>query len=142
MAVRKAEARDRDAVYSLARAFATSFAVEKAAFERSFAEILTHPEAYLIVAEVDAEVAGYLLGFVHQTFFANGPVGWVEEIMVGEEFRRQGIGRKLTEAFEAWALEQEVRQIALATRRAADFYEALRYEGSATYFRKRLWEKT
>ena len=58
--------------------------------------------------------------------------------MVGETFRRQGIGRRLMEAFEAWALAREAKIIALATRRAADFYEALGYEESAAYFRKRL----
>ena len=42
------------------------------------------------------------------------------------------------EAFEAWAKEREVKQIALATRRASDFYKALGYEESAVYFRKLL----
>ena len=90
------------------------------------------------MAEADGEVVGYVLGFDHLTFFANGRVAWMEEIMVGESLRRQGIGRILMEAFEAWATEREAKMVALATRRAADFYEALDYEESATYFRKRL----
>lgn len=126
------------AIFLLARAFATSFVVEQAAFERTFAELLTHPEAFMAVAEADGEVAGYVLGFDHLTFFANGRVAWVEEIMVGEVYRRQGVGRRLMEAFEAWATAREAKMIALATRRAADFYAALGYEESATYFRKRL----
>ena len=153
MSIRRAKSSDKPALLRLARAFATSFAVEQAAFERSFDELLTYPGAFLAVAEANKaeankaeankaeageEVAGYVLGFDHPSFFANGRVAWVEEIMVTEAFRRQGIGRDLMEAFEAWANERGVKQIALATRRAANFYEALGYEASAVYFRKRL----
>ncbi len=135
---RRAEPQDGPALFLLARAFATSFIVEQAAFERAFAELLTHPEAFLAVAEANGGVMGYVLGFDHLTFFANGRVAWVEEITVGELFRRQGIGRRLMESFEAWATAREAKMVALATRRAADFYGALGYEESAAYFRKRL----
>ena len=138
MRVRRAGSQDCSAVLALARAFATSFIVEQEAFDRTFAELQASSYAFLAVAEEGEEVAGYLLGFCHLTFFANGRVAWVEEIMVSETHRRQGVGRRLMEAFEAWAAEREVKQIALATRRAADFYEALGYEASAVYFRKRL----
>lgn len=142
MTIRRARPDDKPALLLLARAFATSFAIEQAAFERSFDQLLTHPEAFFAVAqasnELNSEVAGYVLGFDHPAFFANGRVAWVEEIMVSESFRRQGVGRKLMEAFEAWAAEREAKLIALATRRAADFYTALGYEESAVYFRKRL----
>ncbi len=138
MIIRRAESGDKLAVFQLARAFATSFAAEQPAFEQAFDVLRTHPEAFLAVAEVGSEVAGHLLGFEHLTFFANGRVAWVEEIMVSEMFRRHGVGRKLMEAFEAWAKERKVKQIALATRRASDFYKALGYEESAVYFRKLL----
>lgn len=139
MRIRKAEAQDKPALFLLARDFATSFAVERPAFEEAFARIMTDPEVFLAVAEADGgTVAGYLLGFDHLTFFAGGRVAWVEEIMVGEPLRRQGVGQKLMEAFEEWAKARQTKQIALATRRAADFYEALGYEESAAYFRKRL----
>jgi len=136
--IRRAKPRDGPALFLLARAFATSFAVEQAAFERAFAELGAQPEAFLAVAEAGGEVAGYVLGFDHWTFFANGRVAWVEEIMVAEAFRRQGIGRRLMAEFEAWAQGREAKMIALATRRASDFYGALGYEESAAYFRKRL----
>ena len=138
MVVRRAGAQDCLAVFRLAQAFATSFTVEPGVFERSFAELLTHPEAFIAVAEQGEEVVGYLLGFEHLTFFANGRVAWVEEIMVGEAARRLGVGRQLMEAFELWAQARDARLVSLATRRAAEFYRALGYEASATYFRKLL----
>jgi hypothetical protein len=38
--------------------------------------------------------------------------------------------------FEAWAASRECKLVALATRRAADFYQAIGCAESATYFRK------
>ena len=138
MVIRRAEAQDSIAIFRLAQAFATSFTVDQVTFESIFAELLTLPEAFVAVAEEDGEVAGYVLGFQHLTFFANGRVAWVEEIMVGERYRRVGTGRQLMEAFEAWAQEHRAKMIALATRRASDFYIALGYEESAVYFRRVL----
>ena len=142
MTIRLAQPQDSPALFLLACPFATSFAVEQAAFERSFDALLTQPDACVIVAEADqGEIVGYLLGFNHLTFFANGCVAWVEEVMVSETHRRQGVGQQLVEAFEAWATERGAKQIALATRRAAEFYEALGYQESAVYFRKQLEKK-
>ena len=123
---------------SLARPFATSFAIDEGAFHRSYSELLASSEARLLVAESGSTIVGYLLGFDHHTFFANGRVAWVEEIMVDESCRRQGVGELLMREFEMWARAEECRLVALATRRAAAFYEAIGYEESARYFRKLL----
>jgi GNAT superfamily N-acetyltransferase len=136
--IRQALAPDGPAVLALARAFATSFVVESAAFDRTFVELIGRPDACLRVAEADGQIAGYVLGFEHPTFFANGRVAWVEEVMVAETFRRRGVGGTLMAEFEAWAAARGARLIALATRRAAVFYRALGYEESASYFRKKL----
>lgn len=39
---------------------------------------------------------------------------------------------------EEWAADQGAAYVALATRRAADFYAALGYAESATFFRKEI----
>ena len=90
--VRRAGPQDCPAVFALACAFATSYHVEQEAFDRTFAELQANPDAFLAVAEEGEEAAGYLLGLDHLTFFANGRVAWVEEIMASETHRRQGIG--------------------------------------------------
>jgi GNAT superfamily N-acetyltransferase len=136
--IRTAQHFDTEAVLALAKAFATSFVVEDQAFSRVFSELLASPQAYLAVAEADGQLVGYVLGFEHETFFANGRVAWVEEIMVSELFRRQGVGQLLMQEFETWAVQQGSKLVALATRRAAPFYRALGYEESAIYFRKLL----
>ena len=55
--------------------------------------------------------------------------------MVTEPWRRQNVGQHLMRTFELWAKTRGCRLVALATRRAAPFYQALGYEDSATYFR-------
>ncbi|MET7327606.1 GNAT family N-acetyltransferase [Nonomuraea sp. NPDC005650] len=136
--IRRAEKADADEVFALAREFGLTFRPERGAFDAALPELLANEDAMLLAAVVGGRVQGYLLGFVHLTLFANGPVAWVEEAMVGSGARRQGIGRALLEEFERWARSREAGYVAMATRRAPEFYHALGYEASATFFRKVL----
>ncbi|WP_062345801.1 GNAT family N-acetyltransferase [Herbidospora yilanensis] len=136
--LRRAEKTDAEQIFALAREFAVSFRPERAAFDAAFPELLENEEALLLVATVDGVVRGYLLGFTHLTLFANGRVAWVEEAIIESGFRRHGLGRHLLAEFELWARSRDAGYVALATRRAAEFYKATGYEVSATYYRKLL----
>lgn len=136
--IRAADAHDAEPVAALATQFTTSFQFSPEAFRTAFPQLLRTPDVCLLVADADGVVGGYLLGFAHPTFFANGPVGWVEELTVATGHRRAGLGRALTAEFEHWANRHGCRLVALATRRAEAFYQALGYTPSATYLHKRL----
>ena len=136
--VRRAEAGDCEDVAVLAAELAQSFAFSPQRFRASYPALLAADGACLLLAVDRGECAGYLLGFRHLTFYANGPVAWVEEIAVRRRDRGQGAGRALMSAFERWAAGQGCALVALATRRAAPFYRAAGYEESAAYFRKVL----
>jgi GNAT superfamily N-acetyltransferase len=136
--IRHAGAGDTDGVAGLAAELAQSFTFCLERFRTSYPALLADDRACLLLAVNGHESVGYVLGFRHLTFYANGPVGWVEEIVVRRQDRGLGIGRVLMNAFEQWAAAQGCALIALATRRAAPFYHALGYEESATYFRKVL----
>jgi GNAT superfamily N-acetyltransferase len=137
--VRSAEAGDRDKIWPLARDFTTSFQLDRACYNTSFEKLVNQPDALLIIADTPtADVRGYLLAFTHHTFLANGPVTWVEELMVAEEGRCAGTGRRLMVAAENWSASKGAAYVALATRRAADFYLALGYTESAAFFCKML----
>ncbi len=145
--IRPATAADAGTVARLAAELAQSFPFSPAAFDRSYPAVLAARDACLLLAEdlagpeheaSRAEPVGYLLGFQHPTFFANGPVAWVEEVLVRPQYRGRGAGRALMTAFEQHAAARGGRLVALATRRAAAFYRALGYEESAAYFRKVL----
>ncbi len=117
---------------------ATSFSVDRDSFRRSFADLIEADGTFVLVADFGGRAGGYLLGFTHLAFFANGPVAWVEEIAVEPQLRRQRLGAQLMTEFERQVNAAGAQLVALATRRAADFYEAIGYEPSATYFRKIL----
>ncbi|MET7466065.1 GNAT family N-acetyltransferase [Nonomuraea sp. NPDC005501] len=136
--IRRAGASDADELFALAREFATTFRPERDAFDEALPRLLGDEDALLIAAVMGGRVHGYLLGFAHLTLFANGPVAWVEEAMVRPGSRRQGIGRALLEECERWARARGARYVAMATRRAPEFYHALGYEESAAFFRKML----
>jgi len=70
--VRPANDSDREAVLELATVMAVSFTVERGPFLRSFAAVLDAPSAHLLVIDSGSTVGGYLLGFEHPAFFANG----------------------------------------------------------------------
>src|SRR4051812_46351471 len=128
-AVRPATLGDADGIWPLARDFATSFTPQRAEFDRTLPLLLDRSDTLLLVAvDGDGSMAGYLLAGTHQTFLANGPVAWVEELMVREDRRGRGIGRRLMEAAEQWAAEHGSAYVSPASRRASAFYGALGYE--------------
>jgi len=135
--IRPARSEDVDQVWSLVREFAVSYRPNRSIFDRSFFELLSRSDALVLVAEVPpSDIVGYLLASHHGTFFANRPVAWVEELMVGESVRRQGVAARLIGSAETWARSLPAAYMALASRRAGDFYLNVGYEESATYFRK------
>jgi GNAT superfamily N-acetyltransferase len=136
--VRRARTGDAGAVAGLAGELAQSFPFSRDQFDLAYPALVASQDACLLVAAEDGECLGYVLGFRHLTFYANGPVGWVEEILVRPECRGRGLGRALMSAFERWAAGHGCTLVALATRRAAPFYRALGYEDSAAYLRKVL----
>lgn len=136
--IRAAGAGDPDAVFALARALAITVPIDRPGFDRGFAAVAATDGAHLLVADLGGRVVGYLLGFLHPTFYANGPVAWVEELAVHEAVRRRGVGARLMAAFEARASDGGARLVALATTRAGAFYTAIGYARHADYFRKHL----
>lgn len=137
--IRRATADDRDAVWPLARDFATSFVLEREAFASSYDALLAAADTLLLVAELEPlGIAGYLLANTHLTFLANGRVAWVEEVMVDERTRRSGIGAALMRSAEEWAVAGGAVYLALASRRAGAFYLALGYEDSAVFYKRTL----
>jgi len=129
---------DEEEVFSLASRLATSFKVERTCFSKLFQDFLDDQKIDLLIAIDRKQPIGYVLAFHHPAFYANGDVTWVEELYVDEAYRGKGIGKKLMKSVELLSEKRESKLVALATRRAGDFYKAIGYEESAAYFKKRL----
>jgi len=116
-------------------------ATEAQAAER-IARVEGDASTSLIVAEIDGEVAG--LAALHlQNVIERDDVGsHVAALVVGEQFRRRGVGEALMEALEDEARARGSRYLALNTaHRRADahaFYEALGYEHTGRRYGKEL----
>jgi GNAT superfamily N-acetyltransferase len=136
--IRPAHDLDRDHVWPLVRDFADSYVANEDSFRTGFGELTVRSDTLVLVAELEADIIGYLLASYHGTFFANGSVVWIEEVMVTESARDMGIGRSLMNHAEEWAASIPVTYVSLASRRSGDFYRKLGYVDSATYFKKDL----
>lgn len=136
--LRRAILDDANQLFELVEKFTTSFKPKRSLFVECLQNLIYDDSVFLCVAETNNKIYGYCLGFDHYTFYANGRVAWLEEIMVNEDYRKCGIGNSLMNEFEKWSKSRNSRLVALATRRAAVFYKSLNYEESAAYFRKLL----
>jgi len=136
--VRRATVADEFALFALVRMFPAPTPPNRETFAGALRLKLRDSDGFLAVAELGGQLVGYVAGDAHETFYAGGKVAWVDEILVVEEARRQGIGRALMAEFEAWAENGRCRLMGLATRAAATFYEELGFEDSSGYFKRYL----
>jgi GNAT superfamily N-acetyltransferase len=138
IAVRQPRAVDAASLFLLVTQFPTPTRCAETVFYDLFEAKLKDSAACLLVAEHEGALVGYVSGSARSAFYVGGMTAWIDEILVLPELRRAGIGRRLMEAFEAWAQDLHCRSVALATRGAALFYERLGYATTAGYFKKYL----
>lgn len=136
--IRPATREDEESVFRLAAQLSPKFVVERTAFSVAFAHLIEAKDVYLHVADSSGGVIAYLLGWNRLAFYSNGPVSWVQEIVVHPEHRRLRVGKLLMAHFEGWSADPGARLVSLATRGASDFYLALGYRESATYYKKTI----
>jgi GNAT superfamily N-acetyltransferase len=134
--VRRAVHTDEEQLFALARSFPTPTPPDFSTFRRALASKLGDVSTALFVAETDGTVVGYVSGYRHVTFYANGYVAWIDEIFVAADLREKGIGKSLMKTFERWAMDGDCVLVGLATAGAAGFYERLGYASKAAYFKK------
>ena len=78
--IRPAITEDVDQLSPLVKESASSYRPEGQAFAQSFTDLVGRADTLIMVAVANkSAIVGYLLGSYHGTFFANGPVAWIEE---------------------------------------------------------------
>jgi N-acetylglutamate synthase-like GNAT family acetyltransferase len=136
--IRRATLDDADAVYSLLRQLAISYAPDPESFTAAFPQLVADDSAILLVAEEDAAVIGYALAIVSLLLYTNGKAAQLQELVVDENKRGTGNGGALVRAIEMECRARGVRQLTVASRRAAGFYEARGYSTTADYLKRVL----
>ena len=106
------------------------------------ARIAADPSTWVIVAEVESELAGLAALHVQNLVERDEPGCEVAGLVVGQRFRRRGIGELLMQALEEEARRRGGKVMVLNTaHRRADahaFYEALGYEHTGRLYAKEL----
>jgi ribosomal protein S18 acetylase RimI-like enzyme len=143
--IRPARLEDAEAVFGLLGQLATSFEPDRAAFDRTFSDIFqaagaqtsTTTETMLLVAEDDdGAVRGYALTSIVPLLYTNGPAAQIHELVIDESARGQHLGSQLVHAIEQECLSRGVRQLTVASRRAAGFYDRLGYHSTAEFLKR------
>jgi ribosomal protein S18 acetylase RimI-like enzyme len=112
--------------------------------EETFARLKEDPDYIFLVAEVEDEIAGSLMGIICEELYREcRPFMVIEDVIVDREFREQGIGSALMREIEAYAVSRNCNYIIFVSERertdAVPFYRSLGYApDSYRGFKKRL----
>ncbi|HWI93357.1 MAG TPA: GNAT family N-acetyltransferase [Flavisolibacter sp.] len=75
--------------------------------ENNIKEVILSTDHIALVAVVDGEVAGWIHAF-KAIFLESNPFVEVGGLVVDENYRSQGIGKKLVEQIKQWCTEQKI----------------------------------
>lgn len=136
--IRAAKIDDAEAIFDLLTQFAVSYKPNRSTFNEHLPQLIESPTADLLVAVLDEIVVGYALAFRLLTFYANGPITEIQELMVEPQHRGRGIGKRLVETVVESARTNGCCEVTVPTRRARDYYRKLGFEETASYFKRKL----
>jgi ribosomal protein S18 acetylase RimI-like enzyme len=82
-----------------------------------FVDLLSNSDVGFFVAEMDDRVVGFVHGLVREMsqipIFRQRRIASIDSVVVTNEFQRKGIGSKLVETVQAWAIENGAESIEL-----------------------------
>jgi ribosomal protein S18 acetylase RimI-like enzyme len=137
--IRPARRSDLDAMVSLLQAlfaieedFTPDPARQRQGLERLLDGCGTH--RCILVAETEARVIAMATLQIMISTAQGGPVGLVEDVVVREECRGRGVGRRLMSALAAWGADHGLTRLQLLADRgnqpALDFYRRIGWQAT------------
>ncbi|BBL72066.1 GNAT family N-acetyltransferase [Methylogaea oryzae] len=142
--VRPAQARHVPALLELLDALfrlESDFAFDAGKAERGLRMLLGQDDALALAAEARGRVVGLCTVQTVISTAEGGPVGWVEDVVVAEDWRGRGVGRRLLAEAERWAAERGLTRLQLLAdgdnRAALDFYDRLGWGATRLVCRRR-----
>ena len=98
-----------------------------------------------LIAEVDGEIIGFIGLCKLYAYEYDGAYVRIIALVVNEQYRGKGIGTKLVESAEKWALDEEAIAITLNSainrKGAHEFYKSNGYDIKGYSFSKTLYKK-
>jgi GNAT superfamily N-acetyltransferase len=138
--IRPAETTDSPAITRLVAQL--GYPAAEAEIASRLAPILAHPDYAMWVAEVAGCVVGVTGVFIHRALEYDGYYGRLLGLVVDEQYRGQGIGKRLLDQAERWLRERGVNKLTLTSGKqraeAHKFYRRLGYAETGFRFGKNL----
>ena len=107
-----------------------------------FQTVLNNETTYILVAEDDSKLAGFITASVRPVVRYVRPIMQIDELYVDPDFREHGVGRQLIQGAETIGVENNCHAIYIESgfdyTVAHKFYEKNSYEKVGYYFKKVL----
>ena len=104
-------------IQQLAAATGTDVSIRPGQLERIFERMAAHPDLYLnLVAEQAGDVVGMISVVCYQTWFHPGGTALINELIVDEQARNQGIGKQLIDAAIEEAHKRGMDELEVGTK--------------------------
>jgi len=101
--------------------------VQEAAFTRQFSQALADPRFRAFVAEESGAIQGVITVWLRESLFHGGQVALIDELIVDESSRGQGIGSRLVDHVVAYCAQLGCAEVEVSTeaenRTARTFYD-------------------
>lgn len=108
----------------------------------SFQKVLASKTNYILVAEDDSRLAGFITASVRPIVRYVRPIMQVDELYVDPDFREHGVGRQLIQGIESLGADNNCHAIYIESGQeytvAHKFYERNSYQKVGYYFKKVL----
>jgi len=137
--VRTATADDVDRVFALLKQLGSDYAPDASAFDSTYRGIIddgSRSSILLVANNSSGTVLGYALTTISPLLYINGSSAQLQELVVDNSHRGQGVGTALVEATEAACRNRQVRQLTVPSRRSANFYERIGYTSTADFLKR------
>jgi len=127
--IRAAANSDASQIYQLMtqlQQFAGVEVVEEAAFTRQFKQALADPRFRAFVAEESGTIKGVITVWLRESLFHGEPVALIDELIIDESSRGQGIGSQLIDHVVTYCAGLGCEEVEVSTEAdnlaARDFY--------------------
>lgn len=139
MIIRNAILEDRKDLLSLYTDFLETDRFSEPAND-SFLEIIRNDNNYILVAEDDSSIVGFITASKRWVVRYPNPIMQIDELYVDPDFRKHGVGKKLIQGIEELARKERYERIyvesAYKHTLGHRFYETNGYKKSGFYFLK------
>jgi ribosomal protein S18 acetylase RimI-like enzyme len=140
--IRSCQLDDFSSVFDLFKQLWPSLELDYAALHAVYERALSSATQQLIVGVQEDRIVGFCSLTLKNNFWKAGRIGNVDELVVDENYRGQGIGKKLMSKIEEIATGNQCSQIELDSsfhrKEAHRFYERIGYKSRAYLFTKPL----